>query len=35
MNKPATVKALEDLGCIRLSTHFFMRDWSVPELVDR
>lgn len=32
MNKPATVKALEDLGRIRLSTHFFMRDFLYSEI---
>lgn len=32
MNKPATVKALEDLGRIRLSAHFFMRDFLYSEI---
>jgi hypothetical protein len=27
MKKPATVKALEDLGRVRLSKNFFMRDF--------
>lgn len=32
MNKPTTVKALEDLGRVRLSTHFFMRDFLYSEI---
>lgn len=32
MNKPTTVKALEDLGRVRLSRHFFMRDFLYSEI---
>jgi len=32
MNKPTTVKALEELGRVRLSTHFFMRDFLYSEI---
>lgn len=32
MNQPTTVKALEDLGRVRLSTHFFMRDFLYSEI---
>ncbi|MFS2124164.1 peptidase M15 [Pseudomonas sp. Pseusp97] len=32
MTKPMTVKALEDLGRVRLSTHFFMRDFLYSEI---
>ncbi len=32
MNKPTTVKALEDLGRTRLSAHFFMRDFLYSEI---
>ncbi|HBP1718556.1 TPA: peptidase M15 [Pseudomonas aeruginosa] len=32
MKKPTTVKTLEDLGRVRLSTHFFMRDFLYSEI---
>ncbi|MDH4562320.1 peptidase M15 [Pseudomonas sp. BN411] len=32
MNKPTTVKALEDLGRVKLSTHFYMRDFLYSEI---
>lgn len=32
MKKPATVQALEDLGRVRLSKHFFMRDFLYSEI---
>ncbi|MCY1525761.1 hypothetical protein D9M68_607530 [compost metagenome] len=32
MNRPITVKALEELGRIRLSKHFFMRDFLYSEI---
>lgn len=32
MNKPTTVKALEDLGRVKLSKHFFMRDFLYSEI---
>lgn len=32
MDKPATVKALEELGRVQLSRHFFMRDFLYSEI---
>ncbi|HBP6668265.1 MULTISPECIES: peptidase M15 [Pseudomonas] len=32
MNKPTTVKTLEDLGRVKLSTHFYMRDFLYSEI---
>ncbi|MGQ9951330.1 peptidase M15 [Pseudomonas aeruginosa] len=32
MNKPTTVKALEELGRVKLSTHFYMRDFLYSEI---
>lgn len=32
MNKPTTVKALEDFGRVKLSKHFFMRDFLYSEI---
>lgn len=32
MKKPATVQELEDLGRVRLSKHFFMRDFLYSEI---
>ncbi|MBT8768731.1 peptidase M15 [Metapseudomonas boanensis] len=32
MNRPITVKALEELGRVRLSKHFFMRDFLYSEI---
>ena len=32
MKKPASVQALEDLGRVRLSKHFFMRDFLYSEI---
>ncbi|MEX7220491.1 peptidase M15, partial [Pseudomonas aeruginosa] len=32
MNKPSSVQALEELGRVRLSKHFFMRDFLYSEI---
>jgi len=32
LNKPTTVKALEDFGRVKLSKHFFMRDFLYSEI---
>tara|TARA_R110000751_G_scaffold234229_5_gene335626 strand:+ start:11530 stop:11805 length:276 start_codon:yes stop_codon:yes gene_type:complete len=34
MKKPATIKALEDLGRVRLSKSFFMRDMLYSEIAN-